>query len=287
MKRYLILCLLLSLLIPCMVIPASASSWSNSDIEDIIGSVQTIEADLYDWFEQWYAYFFEATEKVNDVSGAEALVTPFKYDLIQVQMYVWSWISDVFDSINSKVSSIYSILNSNFPDLMAYMDSFKTRLTNIAYFVEYYPKQIAHYFTYEEVRIYRYSYKFTADGLEVSFDPVNVTGFIADLDELFEPIRSFFVALLQGDYIYNSEINEEVNADQTEASEILDILDDVTKPDEGELEDIADISGYVDSGDVTALAEVFKPLFESAVFLPCIMLNLTFMLVGYVLFGKR
>ena len=278
MKRYLILCVLLTLLLPCMVVPASASQWTSDDVEEIIGGVQTIGSDLYSWFEQWYAYFLEETEPVNTQSGTDILVTPFRRDLIDVQMYVWSWISGVFDTISNRLSSIYSILNSNFPTLMEHIDL-------IRYYTYYYPNKLAHYFTYKEVEITRYTYEFKDGEMWVYFEPVLVTGLIADLDELFEPIRSFFLALLQGDHAPSNKFEDDMIPIETEVDEWIDSMetaptinvDDI----ETEVDKVTDFE--TDANYLSILSGIFLNEAFLMMFTWCVILAM----LGFILYGKR
>lgn len=122
----------------------------------------------------------------------------------------------------------------------------------------------------------------------------SVTGMQRDLSTIATDIMYGFVTslnsfyrLLLGDPTVSDPIEDEVDQDATEASEYLDIMDDVTQPEISELEDLSDISGYVNPGDVSTLAACLAPFFQSVVFLPCLMLSLIFMLVSYVLYGKR
>lgn len=242
---------------------------------------------IYDYCTEWvwdfYDYFFTADQTFvtmgytfNSSTGTIATATRsitgtgFQRDLNDVHYNIVNGLFHGFKALSTWLSSVFNILNN-------YLPGISTKLNNLL-----------NYFTVADETIIKHEYSYNSEnGYDVQFQQVSVTSFIADLHVLISPLENLLFAIFGGDYSQNSDIDDEVIADQTEASEILDILDDVTKPDQGELEDLADISGYVDSSDVSALSDVFKPLFESAVFLPCIMLNLTFMLVGYVLFGKR
>ena len=316
MKRY-FLCLLLALLLPCMVVPASATGAYDDEIND---NVSIMSGDLNDLL-SFFKYVGDDSPYVLwDANGDGVLeewpITEFQDQLIFVYEYCNLWLSDILYSFydyfftTNQTYSCYRIVYSStsglgLNTLTVRGTGFQRDLDNVWSMVVYglYSgfkyihsaivsvgdtlTNLANYFSVADETIWKYDYSYTSDGFYVEFNEVPVTSFVADLKDLIDPIESLLYEFLRGDFSHNSDIRDEVSTDQTEASEILDVLDDVTKPDEGELEDLADISGYVDSSDVTALADVFKPLFESAVFLPCIMLNLTFMLVGYVLFGKR
>lgn len=82
-------------------------------------------------------------------------------------------------------------------------------------------------------------------------------------------------------------MTDDLNDAQSEATEQMEIIDSVTKPPAADLDQIGDISDLVDSSGVGVLSTTLSPLFESNVFKPIIMLSLTFMLISYVLFGKR
>lgn len=278
MKRYLILCVLLIFLIPCMVVPASASQWTSDDVEEIIGGVQTIGSDLYSWFEQWYAYFLEETEPVNTQSGTDILVTPFRRDLIDVQMYVWSWISGTFDSINNKVSSIYSAINTNFSDLKTYLEWYKSNLP-------YYPSKIAYYLSYKTEEILRYTYEFKDGEMWVYFDPVMVTPLVADLDELFEPIRSFFVTLLIGNNVPSNKFDDDMIPIETEVDDWIDSMetaptinvDDI----ETEVDKVTDFE--TDANYLSILSDIFLNEAFLMLFTWCVILAM----LGFILYGKR
>ena len=111
--------------------------------------------------------------------------------------------------------------------------------------------------------------------------------FLDSIDSHLYTIDTLFQSLVKGDKVDENLMNQDIEDAQQEATEQLDIIDSVTKPAPEELDDIADISDYVDSGGVGILSATLSPLFESDVFKPIIMLSLTFMLISYVLFGKR
>ena len=258
MKRYFILCLLLALLLPCMVVPASATT------QGVIDAIEDLQAGL----------------------GTS------QRDIVDLLTSIDEWIYECYTQLADIASTVYGSIYENYcVPLLELMSPLSDSVTNIKNTLG----NIYKYFFTKNTSVKYYYIGVSGGKLNLLYNgPATVTGFQADLVGLENGLYSGFYRaldaiyqLLLGDTSISDAVQDEVNQDSTEASEYLDIIDDVTKPDEGELENLADISGYVDSSDVTALADVFKPLFESAVFLPCIMLNLTFMLVGYVLFGKR
>lgn len=285
MKRYLVLCVLLIFLIPCITVPASASQWGSDDVEDIIGSVQTIESDLYSWFEQWYAYFLEATESVYDVSGAETFVTPFKYDLIQVQMYVWSWTSSIFDTISSNVSSLKSQVTTYFPKWEGYFTQMNQRLQTIAYWVEYYPSKIAHYFSYKEHEMWKYTYQFSNGEFVVNMEKVVVSQFIADLYEIIEPLQTLLVGIVQGDYEPPNEFHDDMAPIETEVDEWIDSME--TAPTinvediETEVDKVTDFE--TDANYLSILSGIFLNEAFLMMFTWCVILAM----LGFILYGKR
>lgn len=107
------------------------------------------------------------------------------------------------------------------------------------------------------------------------------------LDTTLKRIEDLLELSLTGDGSVGSDIQDDQDEARQEATEQLEIIDSVTKPPPEELDELADISGYVDPSGVGVLATTLSPLFESNVFKPIIMLSLTFMLISYVLFGKR
>ena len=267
MKRYLILCLLLALLIPILVMPAAASEYQA--LTDILSTVSN-------WWYTWSDYFIvEGTfwrelgrvltntfttvdyclERLDGYFLDEdpSCGAGLDYDNDgEIDFYYTVFMQDLLVVLDVALGPWYDHWTQFIAGVSSYMSTVSSRLSTI---------------------------------VNTYLSPIKT--YTSDIKMYVESIYEEFMGFLEGGTSVSGEVEDQVSTDQTEASEFLDVLDDVTKPDEGELEEIADISGYVDLGDVSALSDVLKPLFESSVFLPCIMLNLTFMLVGYVLFGKR
>lgn len=256
MKRNLILFLVLILLIPCLVVPASASSWTDSDVEDAIGGIQMVESAIYEWSLQWYAYFFEATETVNDVSGADALVTPFKYDLIEAQMFVWSWIGTVFDDIKTDVSRLESYVYQ----IYQYTLSLPTRLS------EWFAS--------------------TFDWLGRIKDSIG--NIFYSVETFRSDFSSFVNSFLRGDSSSAESFLDDQVPLETEVDEMVDIMSTSPTVDEEflyqYLGDLSDITAMDDTGIfsmfMTALFS-FQPIFMLCAF------SFILAIVGFLLYGKR
>lgn len=318
MRRYLALILALIFLLPCLIVPASATMLTgdydaliSSNVYNIYSRLQQFETNFSSFWAQWSAFFTDG-QWLTDLSGllagfGEAFISPVSDLLGEIDAYF----------LEDTELFVYWDRDGDGEAEIDYVTGFEDDL--IALFVycrdvlfgegwEFYD-----YFFVEDDTAIRYSYYNTNSGIGMRPETITgLTGFQADLTTLggdviygvyngfyrivailstassyLKTISSNVSSILSGDSETSSAVQDEVSQDVTEASEYLDIMDDVTKPDESELEDLSDISGYVDAGDVSTFSAVFAPLFQSAVFLPVIMLNLTFMLIAYVLFGKR
>lgn len=233
MRRYFILLLLLSLLVPCLVVPASATTQGVINaIEDLTEGLGTSQGDIRDLLEDIDLWIYECYSMLAEISTT-------LYDSIwegyclPVYDYFFTPNQEVSMQIIVSTPSGYKLLTSTAIDTGFKCDIIHT-ITNSLTTIEFY-------------------------------------------------IRQF----LTGDTTVSEPVQDQVNQDSTEASEYLDIMGDVTKPDEGELEDISDISDYVDTGDVGVLADAYAPIFQNATFLAMTMLSLTFALIAFTLYGKR
>ena len=84
----------------------------------------------------------------------------------------------------------------------------------------------------------------------------------------------------------SGSFENDISDDVTEATEILDIMEDVTKPKEEDLEDLGDISDLVNDSDIDGFADVFAPFMESPTLSTVLTLSFTFAIIAYVLYGK-
>ena len=318
MRRYLALILALIFLLPCLIVPASATMLTgdydaliSSNVYNIYSRLQQFETNFSSFWAQWSAFFIDG-QWLTDLSGllagfGEAFITPVSDWLAEIDAYF----------LEDTELFVYWDRDGDGEAEIDYVTGFEDDLIGLFVYCrdvlfgegwEFYD-----YFFVEDDTAIRYSYYTTNSGMGMRPETITgLTGFQADLTTLggdviygvyngfyrivgilstelsyLNTIKSNVSSILSGDSETSSAVQDEVSQDVTEASEYLDIMDDVTKPDESELEDLSDISGYVDAGDVSTFSAVFAPLFQSAVFLPVIMLNLTFMLIAYVLFGKR
>lgn len=253
MRRYLVLILVLSLLLPCLVVPAAATTQEQATLDAIEGEVEIIRTlyyNMYNWFrtvqdgytdtqffltikravkegiDSLFGYFTVYDNLRYDADGGEVYISDFQNDLWGVKNLFWSWIGDIFDTINTNIAGIRSTL------------------------------------------------------VQWQRDWNSNSSLIYNM--LKEIIMSDSDGQSSAD-----KVQDDMAADSTEASEYLDIMDDVTKPDESELDNISDVSDYVDSGDVGVLADAYAPIFENATFLAMVMLSMTFALVAFTLYGKR
>lgn len=288
MKRYLILCVLLIFLIPCMVVPASASQWTSDDVEEIIGGVQTIGSDLYSWFEQWYAYFLEETEPVNTQSGTDILVTPFRRDLIDVQMYVWSWISGTFDSMNTTLTSIKSGLVNIYNRINTYWPQWDTDMYNFGVYLKSLKDNLdllKNYFSVADETVYEYSYGYSNGEFVVNFEQVKVTSFVAGLKHLTDPIESALYALLRGSFAPSNKFDDDMTPIETEVDEWIDSME--TAPTinvediETEVDKVTDFE--TDANYLSILSGIFLNEAFLMVFTWCVILAM----LGFILYGKR
>lgn len=251
MKRYFSLILCFVLLIPCLVVPASATTQGVIDaIDDLAAGLGTSQSDIVDWLAEIFDQIDITTQNVVDAVLDSR-------DLIEV------YLKEMTDTLLVNISSYLKSIKDYF-----YVNMGQTQV-NTLFIGSSGPtmgtKLVSSTSAFTQDLIYVYN----------QFVQVFYVGF-----------KSVYDALIV-DSTLSDAVEEQVNQDATEASEYLDIMDDVTKPDVGELEDLSDISGYVNAGDVSVLAACLSPFFQSVIFLPCIMLSLIFMLVAYVLYGKR
>lgn len=245
MRRYFALILLLTLLLPCLVVPASATTQGVIDaIEDLQAGLGESQRDIVDLLTSIDDWIYQCLVELQDISTT--LYTSI-YENYCVPMLSRLKVVTDFFGIKSYTIPYYKIVSVS-------TGGFRTQL--------YYSGSgtLLEYFFAEQTN-----------------------SLLEGLATVMNVVYDFLI----GDTTVSDSIQDEVDADSTEASEMLDVMDDVTKPDIGELEDLSDISDYVNAGDVSVLAACLSPFFQSAIFLPCIMLSLIFMLVAYVLYGKR
>lgn len=261
MKRYLALFLLLILLIPCMAVPASASAWDSSDVETALSGIEMIENAIYEWYLQYFGYFVEETETVDDGSGGVFYVTPFKYDLIQIQMYVWSWVGSVFDDIQTDVSRLESYVYQIYLYTLRIPDIIVSGFANVADW-----------------------FSSVVDWLIRLKDSVG--SILVSVEDFHYDFVTFIQSFFRGDSSEADNLEEDIDVVETQADELLDVL--ATSPSI----DVEALENFYGSGDIvegTGDPEYFTSLFSilgSNYLYLLVILSFALAIPGYLLYGK-
>lgn len=101
------------------------------------------------------------------------------------------------------------------------------------------------------------------------------------------PRFNTIISLLRGDSAGSEEMQEGMDSVASEATESLDILDGIRKPDPDDFGSDLEIGNLVDQQPYMKLAACLSPILNGTVFLPVFLMSLTLCLGAYVLFGKR
>lgn len=261
MRRYLVLLLVLILLIPCMAVPASASTYA-----DVVKELKNLQAGLGDS----QRFILDAIERIE-----EAL-----YDL--------------YSLCDTGINSALQWFTDEFAILLGdWFPSVKTNLNNIYNRVNY----IYSYFFVSNAKMTEYQLKLQSNG---KWTIVNVPGIInvsctgmqADLSYIhFQIIQGLanilneFYSLFKGDVTASDDFEEGKEPLETQVDEWLEeletaptiSLDDI----EAEFDKVTDFQP--DTNYTAVLASIFLNEAFATMFVWCIILAMA----GFILYGKR
>lgn len=312
MKRILALFLCL-LLLPALVVPASATSLT-TDIphvgllpaetgppeetvtDETIPIVDTLPAADPPEEDSGDSYSASVPDDIWDTSNVENLLDDIKGYLQEIWVSVeytmepyfsavlehWgllqNWLSLIADNLVNTVGVSLTNIYSTLADLAV---SVKGQLDSIVLHLSvYFPEVIRTMSFWGQAlwdSISGFAKDFT-DWVVKRWDYVT-NEMLKYLDE----IKGYLSRLVKGDTDKSQDFEDNIDGIETEASEALDELDKVNKPDPGDIDtDIGDITG----GDSDLYAPL-RHILESPLFIEVSVMCLTLALVSYVLYGKR
>ncbi len=275
-KRNLFIFLVVLLLIPCLVVPASAvSTYGPSGVYD------TYEEGIFDYISYYFGGWEFTFDAILDAIGdmEDAFRTWWSdWDYFILELY--SKIEDEIDRVVEKLSSVDDYLHSIRDDI----DTLAVDIGALTIFTEIRDKISGMNHNIRDTIVDQTAYI----GGYLSALSDQISGYITAQKEAIVTAIDNLAQILNIGADKGNEFQDDVVDKDKEAEDMIDVLESMPAADPGQIDSaIGNALTSISSNVESSYYAFFNPIFTSALFPVLFLIPLIYAMVGYILYGKR